>query len=189
MGEWRLFEKGTIPDFCTAEWYDGRESAPHVEQGAHRPRLEHVARLVNKYAAGGRTVVDLGCGDGGMMSLLDKRINAWGYDLCPNIVVDRGVDIRYGNVLEDDIEWADIAVATEMIEHLVDPGEFLRMVADNCNMLIASSPMNENGDAHYEFHAWAWDVEGYKALFERNGWRVARQEIVWPFQIVVAKKP
>lgn len=192
--EWRLFEEGTVPECTTAEWYLGREHAPHVDQPVHRDRLTATATLVVQAVFQSRlqTVVDLGSGDGGLLSLLGPRITKWGYDLMPANVEaakKRGVDVRYGDVLTGDIEWGQVAVATEMLEHLVDPHGFLRMILQNSEALVCSSPWDERPGKAYEFHTWAWDIEGYRGMVEDAGWKVLRQRRVHRFQIILAVRP
>lgn len=193
MSEWRLFPEGTIPEYTTAEWYNGRETAPHLEQETHRARLVRSAELVAHAAFADRlrTLVDLGAGDGGLLSLLGPAVRGWGYDLAPaNIEAakDRGVDVRHGDVLTDDLEWGQIAVATEMLEHLVDPHAFVRTIAEHAQVLVCSSPWQERPGHAYEFHAWAWDFDGYRALVEQGGFTVQRHEAVGPFQVILAAR-
>lgn len=193
MTEWRLFPEGTIPDYTTPEWYVSRASAAHLEEPEHRGRLHRSARFVAEAAMTGlSTVVDLGSGDGGLLSLLGPAVKGWGYDLCPANVAaaaGRGVDVRYGNVLEDPIEWGDIAVATEMLEHLVDPHAFVRHIHANAQVLVCSSPWNERPGAAYEYHAWAWDFDGYRALINQAGFVIRKHEPVGAFQVIMAVKP
>jgi len=189
--EWQLFEPGTIPEYCTPEWYEGRDRAPHIDEVLHRPRIEMAAQFVRDALRMGRleTVVDLGAGDGGLLSLLGDDVIAWGYDLQQTNVdgaVERGVDVLLGDVLTDDIEWGDVAVATEMIEHLVDPHALVATVRANAKVIVASSPRTETGDAHYEFHTWAWDMAGYRALLEGAGWSVWAHEPCGMFQVIMA---
>lgn len=190
--EWRLFPEGTVPVFTTPEWYAGREHAPHLEQVGHRDRLMFTAAQVAREAMTGlKSVVDLGAGDGGLLSLLGPAIRAWGYDLQPTNLAaakGRGVDVRYGDVLTGDIEWGEIAVATEMLEHLIDPHAFVRKIAEHAKVLICSSPRLETADEHYEFHTWAWDSVGYRQLVEQGGWRVKRHTPVHGFQVIVAER-
>lgn len=192
--EWRLFAAGTVPEFTQPGWYAGREHAAHLEDGGHRPRLQHAASFIAQAAAayGYRSVVDLGAGDGGLLSLLGPAMTAWGYDLMPENIQAakvRGVDVRYGDVVAGDIEWADIAVCTEILEHLVDPHGLLLGLPPKVKVLVCSSPWNERPGAAYEFHTWAWDFDGYRALVEQAGFTVQRQMPVDRFQVVLAMRP
>lgn len=191
MREDRLFPVDTIPEYCTPEWYLDREIAPHVDQEMHRPRLDAAARFAMSVWSPGLTVVDLGAGDGGLLSLLTEipKTQKWGYDLQPSNVtgaVDRNQDVRYGNVF-DTIDWADIAIATEMIEHLVGPHQFVHMISQKSKYLIASSPWTETIDGHYGYHTWAWDVEGYAHMLESNGWKVILHETSGMFQVALCE--
>jgi 2-polyprenyl-3-methyl-5-hydroxy-6-metoxy-1,4-benzoquinol methylase len=190
---WRLFEEGTTPPWTTAEWYAGRDRAPHVDEAVHRGRLDLAARMVRHAAhdLGLSTVVDLGCGDGGLLWLLDKvwpPLDAWGYDLQQSnvtpAVAERGVDVRYGDVVSGEVEWAEIAVATEMLEHLVDPHAFVRRIAEHSKVLVASSPHTERPGNAYEFHTWAFDLEGYHELLEQAGFEVVAHETTGMFQVI-----
>lgn len=192
--EWRLFDEGTVPEYTTPAWYMSREHAPHLEQVQHRGRLMCSANLIAQMhlERRGATIVDLGAGDGGLLSLLGPAVTAWGYDLAPaNLVAakQRGVDVRYGDVLNDPIEWGDIAVATEMLEHLVDPHGFVKTIAANAKALVCSSPWNERTGAAYEFHTWAWDFDGYRALVEQAGFTVRKHKTVDAFQVILAVRP
>lgn len=189
--EWRLFPEGTVPEYTTPEWYAGRKHAPHINEPVHRDRLQASATFVAQAAfqASLHTLVDLGCGDGGLLTLLGPKIQGWGYDLSrENVEASklRGVDVRYGDALGPDVEWGDIAVATEMLEHLVDPHAFVRRIAEHSRYLVCSSPWDERPGKAYEFHTWAWDVLGYRQMVEANGWKVLRQRQVHRFQIILA---
>jgi 2-polyprenyl-3-methyl-5-hydroxy-6-metoxy-1,4-benzoquinol methylase len=193
--EWQLFEPGTIPPWTTPDWYAGRDRAPHLEQDAHKARLHKAAEMVEQAAAEYRlrTVVDLGAGDGGLLSLLKRStvpgLRFWGYDLqrtnTEAAAAERGVDVYYGDVVAGHVEWGQIAVATEMLEHLVAPAEFVRRIAEHSKVLIASSPAWETGDSHYEFHTWAFDYDGYRALLEQGGYDVIRHEDAAGFQVAL----
>jgi SAM-dependent methyltransferase len=197
--EWQLFEPGTIPKYTTTEWYVDRDRAPHLEDGAHSGRLEVAfdcaKQAIEEY--GVRSVVDLGCGDGGLLSLiqffdLSNHIKAWGYDLCPDNVdaarFERKVDARYRNVITDEIEWGDLAICTEMLEHLLNPHAFVRRVAEHSPFIVASSPYIETDQSHYAFHTWAWDQDGYRELLEQAGYTVVRHETWSMFQICLGRK-
>lgn len=197
MAEWKLFDDDTVPEHTTVAWYGARERAPHLEQDDHKERLLEAAHLVDWAVtcmippSEAPTVVDLGCGDGGLLSLLRSShvpCRAWGYDLQPSniqpAVDERGVDARYGDIWGPGIEWGAIAVATEVLEHLVAPHLFVARIAEHARILIASSPAFESADAHYPFHTWAWDKAGYVDLLSSGGFSVVKHEIVGGAQVV-----
>ena len=189
MAEWRL--QPGIPECTTREWYAARDRAPHLEQENHCTRLRVTADEVDRVASprGYRTVVDLGAGDGGLLSLLPAPYWAWGYDLQPSNIIgagERGVDVRLADILTDPIEWGQVAVATELLEHLIDPHGLVRTIRDHASALVCSSPWGETPDSHYEHHVWAWDEPGYRAMVEQAGWKVLRQRRAALAQIITA---
>lgn len=189
--EARLFPEGTVPEYTRPEWYAGRERAPHVDEALHRPRLELTAAMAR--AAMRPTLSDLGAGDGGLLWLLrHDPISCWGYDLQPSNIagaLERGVYVWPADVLTDDIEYGVISVATEMIEHLLDPHAFVAQVFEHSEVMIASSPHTETADDHYGYHTYCWDVPGYRAMFEGAGWRVELHQTVGMFQVLMAVRP
>ena len=166
-------------EFVTAKWYEGRDAAHHLEESTHGQRLVHSAWLVKQaIEMGAKTAVDLGCGDGGLLQLLkDMNIKSWGYDLMPkNIeyaVNNRGVDARYTDFNSDDIEYGDVAIMTEVLEHMIDPHKIVRDLPSK--YLVASSPYTETDASHYEFHLWAWDPEGYDNLIQQGGYTIVNK--------------
>lgn len=188
--EYRRFPAGQSP-VSTFAYHEHRERAPHLEQGAHRGRLELTADMIVEYASGHRSpithVVDLGCGDGGLLQLLqpyehgDPRIDATGYDFAPANAagwVDRCVD---GQALDfiadwDKVELADLYVMTEVLEHLEDPHGAAQRVAERRSALVCSSPWIEHEGSIDGSHAWAWDMPGYVAMLEGAGFHVIRSE-------------
>lgn len=197
MTEWRLFEPGTVPECTTAAWYADRETVPHVDQPEHRGRLDLARDLAIEAVTehGCASIVDLGCGDGGLLALLGEALSdtpMWGYDLAPANVdaawAKRLVNARCINVVNDpdNVVWGDLAIATEMLEHLLDPHGFVRRIAGRSRFLVASSPYVETDESHYAFHTWAWDKEGYRELMEQAGFTVVRHETWSIFQVVLA---
>jgi hypothetical protein len=202
--EWQLFEPGTIPEYTTPEWYAGRERAPHLEQEPHKWRLETAARFITELVVPHSTaVVDLGAGDGGLLSLVRKSTPGaacWGYDLQRTNVraatQERAVTVIKKDVVTDfdHVTWGGlslsrrIAVCTEMLEHLVDPHGFLKRVAEQAHYVVASSPVTETDRDHYEFHTWAWDFEGYEELLTGAGFAVLKHERWGMFQVIAGAR-
>lgn len=190
MAEYKLFE-GDVAPFTDDEFYRDREAAHHLEQGGHTERLQ----LALEFALQARdtfsceTFSDLGCGDGGWLQIArEAGLTAWGYDMQPSNVEYglnvRKVDIRLTNFEVGTIRYGDCAVMTEVLEHVSDPHGILAELPSP--VLIASSPFHETADAHYEFHNWAWDEDGYAAMIKGAGYQVVRHENVWLNQVVLA---
>lgn len=203
MAEWRFFDEGETPFPSTAAFHRHRERAPHLEQPVHRGRLEAAADLVwfaaGILAADGRAEVaasDLGCGDGGGLSLLTPGahatvpLRAWGYDFQPSNAAgwaERGVDAELLDVVadRDRVRLGDVAITTEFLEHLADPHETVRWLGAHCPFLVASSPWGEHAGGHDPVHTWAWDWDGYEALLHVGGYVVVAHRAVGPFQVVL----
>lgn len=200
MTEYRLYPAGETPHVSTFEFHKDRDRAPHLEQPAHRQRLLGAAALVGQAVSELQpaevSVTDLGCGDGGLLSLVQRLtgVYAWGYDFQPSNAAgwaERGVTAHKADVFGDDrdaVEVGDVAVMTEVLEHLADPHDVVRWVGKHCRYLVASSPWCESPQAHDECHAWAWDFAGYADLIRLGGFRVVRHEPVGPFQLLLAVK-
>lgn len=198
MAEWKLFDT-EIPHVSTFEFHQDRERAPHLEQSWHQPRLFAAANFVRQLAeiTPLATVSDLGCGDGGLLSLVqyDRNVlSAWGYDFAPANAAgwaERGVTASALDVFGadwDQVKLGRIVVMTEVLEHLADPHGVLRRIRqDGALHLVCSSPWNETPQSHCEEHAWAWDMAGYAEMLAGAGWRVTRHDDVGLFQVVMAQ--
>lgn len=186
--ETRLFEEGTIPEFTTPGWYQNRESAPHLEQEGHNDRLLLAADFVRDACnEGALRIVDLGAGDGGLLSILQPP--CIGYDLQQSNVDAaklRGVDVRLQDIVAElpPMRDRDVLICTELLEHLVDPHSFVgRLYDSGASWLVASSPYTETMNSHYEYHCWCWDLAGYQQMIENQGWRMVKQDTAWICQV------
>lgn len=198
VSEWKLFD-GDVPHVSTLEFHQHRERAPHLEQAHHQARLHTAAKLIRRSPVG-TTFSDLGCGDGGLLSLVQEGFHdAWGYDFQPSNAAgwaERGVRAYAADVFGADRETVVIGTVvamTEVLEHLADPHGVLRWLHEYesggtpvVETLVCSSPVNESGGLHDECHAWAWDAVGYASLVAGAGWTVVDHEVVDPFQVIRA---
>lgn len=183
----------------TTEWYRARGHAPHAEQAIHRGRFDAAEALVRE-AVGAlslHSIVDLGAGDGGMLQRLrglsEYGVRAWGYDLMPENVayaqLTRKVDVFDVDFLTEKIEWADLVICTEVLEHLEDPHALVDKIARNTRVLVASSPAAETEEDHDPAHAWCWDMNGYAGMIQNAGFDLLAHEFVpgeYEFQVVLA---
>ncbi len=197
MSEWRLFDND-IPEVSTRAFHEHRERAAHLEQPDHRVRLVKASRFVlaaQQIHKGPAAVSDLGCGDGGLLSLIQSHVTtAWGYDFCPANQVgwrERHVKAELLDVFGEDSEqvrFGDITCVTEVLEHLADPHGALKWIGANSQYIVASSPWDESSWQHDDCHAWAWDFVGYRALVELGGYRVLRHEPAGRFQVLLGMR-
>jgi SAM-dependent methyltransferase len=185
--EWKLFT-GATPHVSTLAFHEYRERAPHLEQPDHRQRLETCAHLIHDLKPA--SVVDLGCGDGGLLSLI-RDIPSWGYDFQPANAdgwTYRGVTAEQRDVFNtlDVPRWGDVVVMTEVLEHLADPHTVVEWVSRHTKWVIASSPKDETGAHHGDCHAWAWDLDGYRALFDPHFHIASHTTVDWS-QIIAGR--
>lgn len=196
--EYKFFAEN-VPYVSTPEFHADRERAPHLEQDVHFHRLvkarEYIRHAVRDLGAEG--VTDLGCGDGGLLSLIQSDgIRCWGFDFQPSNQAgweERGVTALLVDIFDPDtrdhpfLAIGEVAVCTEVLEHLADPHGVLRWLSGKARFLVASSPWNETPESHDVCHAWGWNRPGYHKLLDNNGWNVIGCEIVGQFHVVLAK--
>jgi hypothetical protein len=201
MTEHRLFDPAEPPEWLGPEWWRDREHCDHLGSptGAHVTRLREAADLA--YRAVGMLpldqkwphVVDLGAGDGALLSLLPVplRERSFGYDVINNDIIyaqrARGVELRPTSNLFDDLDYehfelGPVVVLTEVLEHMADPHSFLAKLhaRPEVRYVVASSPHSETPAQHEWNHAWAWGCRGYLAMFRAAGFKgVEYHEVEW----------
>lgn len=213
MAEYRLFDPEDPPAWLDPAWWADTENCDHLAHpaGVHTARLLVAARAAGSVAADARAdaLVDLGCGDGALLSTVDAQLDCWtgrsiGFDAIRDsvheAVHERGVDAHELNMTVEDWYMAAcrligapaytrpkfVVVLTEVLEHMADPHLFLRSLSRQAVAVVASSPWQETDQAHEWNHAWAWDRAGYLELFENNGWRVDGSQLIEWSHVIVA---
>jgi len=179
-GRYKTFDQ---PHSHDAEWYKDREVADHINQEGHRPRLMQVldflTQILEQHPK--MSICDFGCGNAGLIREIEARVpnQIWGYDLCPANVEDAVAKGNKDNVfykdfiIDSDIAYPEIAICTEVLEHLVDPDTFIKKLLDNgVKYVIASSPDYETPSYHAPFHLWVFNGDSYMDMFIDAGWDV-----------------
>lgn len=197
MTAWKLFD-GDVAKVSTYEFHKDRERARHLEEPGQRERLQRAADFIRAAATierGYTSVSDLGCGDGGLLSLIRSYVNdAWGYDFTPNNAVgwsERDVNAEALDVFGDDadhIRFGIVTAVTEVLEHLTDPAAAVKWIGSKSRFIVASSPWDEGPWGYDECHAWAWDVQGYRDLIGLGSYRILRHEMVGRFQVIMGMR-
>jgi hypothetical protein len=202
--EHRLFDPADPPEWLDPEWWREREHCDHLGSptGAHVARLKAAAAMAGSLALSmkGGYVVDLGAGDGALLSLLPDSLRdcSFGYDIIRADVMHantvRGVKVWLRNVGKAVHRGAPIGgpvvVLTEVLEHMADPHGFLADLRKQAGLryVVASSPANETPEQHEWNHAYCWDTHGYAAMFEAAGFMAKQLQPVewsqlWTFEV------
>jgi len=73
-------------------------------------------------------------------------------------------------LLRDD--FYDVVVLTEILEHVEDPVNLLRLARQRAHRLVASSPLfvNEHLIDRNPEHLWQFDATGYEEMLKEGGW-------------------
>lgn len=185
VAEYRLQDTDYPSTFA---YHEHRERAPHLEQSWQAGRLYMAAKFIR--SVNPSSVVDLGCGDGGLLSLI-KYIPSWGYDFCPANMEgwkERGVDAEFQDVFNTDFEprWGELTVVTEVLEHLRDPHAALNWIARNSRFVVASSPIDERPGGCHDEHIWAWDFDGYAELVGEHFTILEHRRVDWS-QVILGR--
>ncbi len=192
MAQYRL-QQTNFPS--TREYHQDRERVDHLSQPWQSDRLHRAAAFIRE--ANPASVVDLGCGDGGLLSLI-RDIPSHGYDLQPSNAdgwAERGVTGELVDVFNDrpaDLKWAELAVMTEVLEHLDDPHGAVKWVGEHVKWVVASSPDNETPLEHehmHDCHIWGFDWPGFEELFTDAGFVIVDHAKVDWSQVLLARKP
>jgi 2-polyprenyl-3-methyl-5-hydroxy-6-metoxy-1,4-benzoquinol methylase len=201
-----------------AEFHYGSAEAAHTEAYLWRHIITLCAEL------GGRRIVDIGCGNGALCRELASR----GYEVvgCEpsadgvRVAQSAAPELMFHQLGVDDEPSAvgnesfDVAIATEVIEHLVWPRNlprFAKQVLRPGGHLIISTPyhgymknlvlaLTNKWDAHLNpfwdgGHIKFWSRKTLSQLLNEAGFRVVRfigagrLPFLWKSMIIVAQKP
>lgn len=195
MTEWKLFPDNEFPVFTQPNFFEGLAWVDPIHQVGHTERTDMVAAFIfdhyrREMKKNLPSIIDLGCGDGSLLAKLQSKFKYHqdlylaGYDICDAslaVAYEKGLRVGKANILdlkEVMHSLGDYVVLTEVLEHLKDPHGYLTELYKYCPIttrLIVSSPSAEDDQWHYEDHAWAWDMDGYRELLDHNGWHVFDQ--------------
>lgn len=195
---YRAYERG--PRCHDEVFYKDREPADHINQaGYHRNRLITAIQIVLRAVSitpGASSIGDYGCGTAGLLNEVRNQLpdlRYFGYDMSPQAIefgrASYGLDTwlcdftsktscqypDYQHLVKskEELEYPDILVMTETLEHLVDPHTFVYGLRHTpVRTLVASVPDYEGPLGIGEHHLWAWTDDSFPNMFKEGGYTV-----------------
>jgi len=190
--EYKLFD---TPKYNNIEFYKDIEMTDHINQFNHSLRLYisiayilWVAKFNNI-----KTIGDFGCGNGGLIEFLSHNlpnIKIYGYDLIPANVAEaqrRSLDVKLKDFICEKIDYPDLLILTEILEHLAEPRIFLQKIPKG-TFIMATVPFGETLNSHWQHHLWIWDGDSFFKMIEECGFKILQRGSIYTIQIVVAIK-
>lgn len=125
----------SVPFLLGDDYYTDYENAPSMSAFMASFIKEQAQELVSTFDLKGKTILDVGCGDGGFMSQLEAN-NAKCYGLEPShsqrmLAREKGLEVSAGYLTEDiDLEGSpfDAIVSRQVFEHVEDMHGFLAAI-------------------------------------------------------------
>ena len=125
--DFKFTSLGTTLDY-NAYW-EARSKADPTDEVMRNYKFNLIAQLIEPHSS----VLEIGCGDGGLLAFLQERksIIGYGVELSENaceFASKRGLKIWQIDVTKDDLSWmntVDYVVISEVLEHIAIPEEVL----------------------------------------------------------------
>ena len=109
--------------------------------------------FVSRYKLTLNSYIDVGCGSGEIVKLLHSSLKengiqlreVKGYDVSPHVqaLSDDVVEYVHGDFCAADTS-ADLVTLFDVLEHVLDPVQFLRIVSLKCKVLVCRVPLDDS---------------------------------------------
>lgn len=167
-----------------AELYPEPHDARRFGYG-HGLRVAMTIQLAALRALGGRSIADLSCGNGDVVTGVNdlrqregrRPLIAYMGDFAPGWPIHGPIEATI-----DQIPDVDVFVCSETIEHLTDPDAVLRAIRAKAQCLVLSTPIGETTRGNPE-HLWGWDQAGVAEMLTDAGFDPAagqRVDLILP---------
>lgn len=145
-------------------------------------RAHHLLSLAPSFYSPGKTLLDLGCGDGSVMEVASMRgMDVTGVDLTEPEVRTRNSKFYKSSIDEFCATWEgkkfDVVVMSHSLEHLEDPSKAFDLISENVlssrGVLLVAAPNSESWTRKLFGSRWGyWQVPVHIHHFSQNSLRI-----------------
>jgi SAM-dependent methyltransferase len=142
-----------VPSYLSGDYYATHKDPEQDSPFKVDAFLKVWQKLSQDRAIDVRSYADVGCGGGGVASLIGQRLRAEGavlhtvagYDVSPHVLSLRHAGVRFHH--EDFCKanaHYDLVTLFDVMEHVPDPVSFLKEVAHRCNFIALHIPLDRS---------------------------------------------
>ena len=179
-------------------WNDNRiYSSKLFQYGVYIKASKYLQKI-----KGEKTVIDLGCGTGEKLKIINGKVNKL------NIIgIDQKSGVEYcksnhsfGKFYTDDLEnpsldsfQGDLIICADVIEHLMNPENLITYIKDTLikpkGILILSTPErdllhgSENNKPKNKFHIREWNSKELAQFIQSQGFKIIEHSYQYPIKI------
>lgn len=142
------------PDNLVTKRYTSGEYAqanPDWDSSDSPWKSEQVVALLNDHQISPATIVEIGCGAGGVLRALRERFpecSMQGFDIAPNLIElwkhhsGAGIEFNLGDYFSLSRETPELTLILDVLEHLADPHEFLAQLKKRSRYVVFHFPLD-----------------------------------------------
>lgn len=160
----------------------------YIFQGEKTPKskmhLEWITKLIGNEINKCSSILEIGCGSGNLLSLFDIK-DKYGVEPSKEAAKFANKVAKVRNVGYEDIsndEKYDLILSTCVIEHTIDPNDFLQKkwhIANEDSLIIVGVPIqdSESFDTYFLDHLHHFTTKQFIYLCQKNGFHVEKHEV------------
>jgi SAM-dependent methyltransferase len=142
-----------VPSYATGDYYASLPMPDQDDTFKVNEFLSLFSRVAGKGGLRVESYIDVGCGSGGVAAGISAGLRAAGqplqvtkgYDVSPHVAgLQRpGIEWVHGDFCQSQ-EKADLVTLFDVMEHVPDPVQFMRGVAQRCQVLALHIPLDDS---------------------------------------------
>ena len=141
------------PYYSNGEYFSDSEKYSEDAKSKSESFIKLFKRFQRENRIQIKTLVDVGCGSGETLRRISDSLRKTssepmefkGYDVSPHVskIQNDGIEFVFGDFSESN-ENVDIVTLFDVIEHVVDPIEFIKSIASRCKIVAFHIPLDNS---------------------------------------------